>query len=59
VEAHTTCDFINISNATIPTTFGGSTIASGPNVAVILRQQLAYLYIVDYGCANHAASDKS
>jgi hypothetical protein len=43
----------------IPTMFGGSTIASGPNVAVILRQQLAYLYIIDYGCADHAASDKT
>jgi hypothetical protein len=42
-----TCDFINISNATIPTTLGGSTTASPPIVVVILRQQLDYI-IVDY-----------
>jgi hypothetical protein len=48
-----TCDFIDISNATIPTTLGGSTTASPPIVDMILRQQLDY-FIVDY-----AAPDKS
>jgi hypothetical protein len=44
-----TYDFIDISNAMIPTTLGGSTTASPPIVVVILRQQLAYLYIIiDY-----------
>jgi hypothetical protein len=42
-----TCDFIDISNATIPTTLGGSTTTSPPIVVVILRQQLDYV-IVDY-----------
>jgi hypothetical protein len=42
-----TCDFIDISNATIPTTLGGSTTASPPIVDTILRQQLDYV-IVDY-----------
>jgi hypothetical protein len=51
-----TCDFIDISNTTIPTAFGGSTTASSPIVAMILRQQLADL---DYGHADHAAPDKS
>jgi hypothetical protein len=43
-----TCDFIDISNAMIPTALGGSTTTSPPIVVVILRQQLAYLYIIDY-----------
>jgi hypothetical protein len=43
-----TCDFIDISNVTIPTALGGSTITSPPIVIVILRQQLDYVYIVDY-----------
>jgi hypothetical protein len=51
-----TCDFVDISNATIPTTLGGSTTASRPIVVVILRQQLDYVYILD--CV-YAASDKS
>jgi hypothetical protein len=40
-----TRDFIDISNATIPTALGGSTTTSPP--IVILRQQL-YYGIVDY-----------
>jgi hypothetical protein len=40
-------DFIDISNATIPTALGGSTTTSPPIVIVILRQQLDYV-IVDY-----------
>jgi hypothetical protein len=54
-----TYDFVDISNATIPTALGGSTTTSPPIVVVILRQQLAYLYIVDYGRAGHTAPDKS
>jgi hypothetical protein len=54
-----TCDFIDINNATIPTTLGGSTITSPPIVVVILRQQLDYVYIVDYGRADDGAPDKS
>jgi hypothetical protein len=54
-----TCDFVNISNATIPTTLGGSTATSPPIVIVILRQQLAYLYIIDFGRADDAAPNKS
>jgi hypothetical protein len=47
-----TCAFVDInntlaSNATIPTTLGGSTTTSPPIVVMILRQQLAYLYIID------------
>jgi hypothetical protein len=42
-----TCDFVDIGNATIPTTLGGSTTTSPPIVVVILRQQLDYV-IVDY-----------
>jgi hypothetical protein len=42
-----TCDFVNISNAIIPTTLGGSTTTSPPIVIVILRQQLNDI-IVDY-----------
>jgi hypothetical protein len=45
-----TYDFVDISNATIPTTLGGSTTTSPPIVIVILRQQLDY-DIVDYGRA--------
>jgi hypothetical protein len=50
-----TCDFIDISNTMIPTTLGGSTTTLSPIVAMILRQQLIYLY----GHADHAAPDKS
>jgi hypothetical protein len=53
-----TCDFINISNTAIPTTFGGSTTTSPPIVVVILRQQLDYI-ILDYGRTDHAAPNKS
>jgi hypothetical protein len=53
-----TYDFVHISNTTIPTALGGSTTTSPPIVVVILRQQLDYI-IVDYGRADHAASDKS
>jgi hypothetical protein len=42
------CDFVDISNAKIPTALGGSTTTSSPIVIVILRQQLDYIYIVDY-----------
>jgi hypothetical protein len=42
-----TYDFIDISNATIPTALGGSTRTSPPIVIVILRQQLDYV-IIDY-----------
>jgi hypothetical protein len=42
-----TYDFIDINNATIPTTLGGSTTTLPPIVIVILRQQLDYV-IVDY-----------
>jgi hypothetical protein len=45
-----TCDFVDISNATIPTALGGSTATSPPIVIVILRQQL------DYVCIDYAAS---
>jgi hypothetical protein len=58
-----TCDFVNISNTfasdtAIPTMLGGSTPTSPPIVVVILRQQLAYLYILDHGRI-YAALDKS
>jgi hypothetical protein len=53
-----TCDFVDIGNATIPTALGGSTAALPPNVVVILRQQLDYV-IIDYGRADHVATDKS
>jgi hypothetical protein len=53
-----TCDFIDISNVTIPTALGGSTTTSPSIVDTILRQQLDYV-IVDYGRADHAAPDKS
>jgi hypothetical protein len=42
-----TYDFVDISNATIPTALGGSTTTSPPIVDTILRQQLDYV-IVDY-----------
>jgi hypothetical protein len=54
-----THDFVNISNTVIPTALGGSTTTSPSIVVVILRQQLAYLYIIDYGHADHAVSNKS
>jgi hypothetical protein len=54
-----TYDFVDISNAMIPTTLGGSTTASPPIMVVILRQQLAYLYIIDYVRADNCAPDKS
>jgi hypothetical protein len=50
-----TCDFVDISNATITTALGGSTTTSPPIVVVILRQQLD---IIDYGRV-YAAPDKS
>jgi hypothetical protein len=53
-----TCDFINISNATIPIAPGGSTTTSPPIVDTILRQQLDYV-IIDYGRADRGAPDKS
>jgi hypothetical protein len=53
-----TCDFVDISNATIPTTLGGSTTTSPPIVVVILRQQLDYV-IIDYNRADHAAPIKA
>jgi hypothetical protein len=53
-----TYDFIDISNATIPTALGGSTTTLPPIVIMILRQQLDYI-IVDYGRVDHAAPDKS
>jgi hypothetical protein len=53
-----TYNFVDISNAAIPTALGGSTTTSPSIVIVILRQQLDYV-IVDYGRVDHAASDKS
>jgi hypothetical protein len=58
-----TCAFIDISNTLasnteISTTLGGSTTISPPILVVILRQQLAYLYILDHGRV-YAAPDKS
>jgi hypothetical protein len=53
-----TCDFVDISNTTIPIALGGSITALPPIVAVILRQQLTYLYIIDYGRADDGAHDK-
>jgi hypothetical protein len=52
-------DFVDISNAMIPTALGGSTITLPPIMVVILRQQLDYVYILDLGRADHAVSDKS
>jgi hypothetical protein len=54
-----TYDFVDVSNAMIPTTLGGSTTTSPPIVVVILQQQLDYFYIIDYGHVDHAAPDKS
>jgi hypothetical protein len=54
-----TCDFIDISNAMIPTALGGSTTTLPPIVAAILRQQLVSLYIIDYGRADDGAPNKS
>jgi hypothetical protein len=51
-------DFIDISNATIPTALGGSTTTSPLIVDTILRQQLDYV-IIDYGRADRGAPDKS
>jgi hypothetical protein len=42
-----TYNFVDISNATIPTALGGSTTTSPPIVVMILRKQLHYV-IVDY-----------
>jgi hypothetical protein len=53
-----TYNFIDISNMTIPTSLGGSTIASPSIVIVIIRQQLDYV-IIDYGRADDGAPDKS
>jgi hypothetical protein len=53
-----TYNFIDISNATIPTALGGSTTTSPSIVVVILWQQLDYV-IVDYGRADHAAPIKA
>jgi hypothetical protein len=47
-----TYNFVDISNAMIPTALGGSTTTSPPIVVVILRQQLAYLYIIDYAASS-------
>jgi hypothetical protein len=43
-----TYDFVDISNATIPTTIGGSITTSPLIVVVILRHQLAGLYDHDF-----------
>jgi hypothetical protein len=56
------CNFVNISNTlasntTIPTSLGDSTIASPPIVAIILQQQLDYIYI-DFN-HDHIAPDES
>jgi hypothetical protein len=55
-----TYDFVDIINATIPTTLGGSTATPPPIVIVILRQQLDYV-IVDYVApiTPHPIKDKS
>jgi hypothetical protein len=55
------CDFVDISNThasntIIPPALGGSTTTSPPIVAVILRQQLDYVYILD---SVYAIPDKS
>jgi hypothetical protein len=52
------CNFIDISNTTIPTVLGGSTTTSPPIMDTILRQQLNYV-IVDYGRVDRGAPDKS
>jgi hypothetical protein len=51
-------NFVDISNATIPTALGGSTTTSPPIVIMILRQQLDYV-IIDYGRADDAAPIKA
>jgi hypothetical protein len=43
----------------IPTALWGSTTTSPPIVVVILRQQLVYLYIIDYDRVDDGALDKS
>jgi hypothetical protein len=53
-----TYDFVDISNAMIPTTLGGSTTTSPPIVIVILRQQLDYI-IVDYAAPTAALPIKA
>jgi hypothetical protein len=53
-----TCDFVDISNTTIPTALGGSTTASPPIVDTILRQQLDYV-IVDYAAPTTPYSIKA
>jgi hypothetical protein len=53
-----TCDFIDISNATIPTTLGGSTTTSPPIVDTILRQQLDYVIITAAPTAAHSIKAK-
>jgi hypothetical protein len=40
-----TYDFVDISNAAIPTTLGGSTTTPLPIVDTILRQQLDYIIV--------------
>jgi hypothetical protein len=52
-----TYDFIDISNATIPTALGGS-ITTSPPIVVVILQQLNYI-IVDYSRADRGAPDKS
>jgi hypothetical protein len=53
-----TYDFVDISNTVIPTALGGSTTTLPLIMVVILRQQLAYLYNIDYG-RDHATPDES
>jgi hypothetical protein len=53
-----TCNFVDISNAIIPATLGGSTTTLPPIVDTILRQQLDYV-IVNYCRADQGALDKS
>jgi hypothetical protein len=56
------CDFVDIGTRKQrddPNDARGSTTTSSPIVVVILRQQLTYLYIVDYGRADQGALDKS
>jgi hypothetical protein len=53
-----TCDFVDINYTAIPTMLEGSTTTLPPIVVVIIRQQLTYLYIVDYGHV-YAAPNKS
>jgi hypothetical protein len=56
-----TYDFVDISNAMVPTALEDSTTTS-PLIVVAILQQLAdlnYLYIVNYGRADDGAPDKS